>query len=59
MRCLGGAISSQMQRLLRGYRSGNEGEVMVPFSASIVPPQASGGGGGGVVIEAAGKTDWT
>ena len=34
-------MSSQTQRLLRGYRSGKEGEVTVPFSASIVPPQAS------------------
>ena len=37
----GGANISQMQFLLAGYRSGNEGDVMVPLEASIKPPQAS------------------
>ena len=30
-----------MQFLLAGYRSGNDGDVMVPLEASIKPPQAS------------------
>jgi len=33
-----------MQLLFPGYRSGNEGLVIVPFVASIIPPQASGNG---------------
>ena len=30
-----------MQFLLAGYKSGNDGEVIVPFDVSISPPQAS------------------
>ena len=30
-----------MQFLLAGYKSGKEGEVMVPLTASIKPPHAS------------------
>ena len=37
----GGAKTSQMQFLLAGYKSGKEGEVMVPLTASIRPPHAS------------------
>lgn len=37
----GGARISQMQFLLAGYRSGKDGDVMVPLEASIKPPQAS------------------
>jgi len=36
-----GAIISHMQLLFPGYRSGNEGLVIVPLVASIIPPQAS------------------
>lgn len=36
-----GAVISQMQFLLGGYRSGKEGLVRVPLLASIRPPQAS------------------
>ena len=37
----GGARISQMQFLLAGYKSGKDGELIVPFDASIMPPQAS------------------
>lgn len=38
---LWGAIISQMQFLLGGYKSGNEGLIIVPFVTSMTPPQAS------------------
>ena len=37
----GGASISQMQFLFAGYKSGNDGDVIVPFEVSIRPPQAS------------------
>ena len=37
----GGARISQMQFLFAGYRSGNDGDVIVPFEVSISPPHAS------------------
>ena len=37
----GGASTSQIQFLLAGYSSGKDGEVIVPLTASINPPQAS------------------
>ena len=30
-----------MQFLFAGYRSGNDGDVIVPFEVSISPPHAS------------------
>lgn len=36
-----GAIISHIQLLFPGYKSGNEGLVIVPLVASIIPPQAS------------------
>ena len=41
IRYCGGATISQMQFLFGGYRSGNEGLTIVPFSVSMTPPQAS------------------
>ena len=41
IRHCGGAKISQIQFLLAGYKSGNEGDVIVPFDVSISPPQAS------------------
>ena len=37
----GGATTSQMQFLFAGYKSGKEGDTMVPLEASVKPPQAS------------------
>lgn len=37
----GGAIISQMQFLFAGYKSGNDGDTIDPFDASMIPPQAS------------------
>ena len=37
----GGATTSQMQFLLAGYKSGNDGDTIVPLEASVRPPQAS------------------
>ena len=41
IRHCGGAKISQIQFLLAGYKSGNEGDVMVPLDVSISPPHAS------------------
>ena len=41
IRHCGGAKISQIQFLLAGYKSGNEGDVIVPFDVSISPPHAS------------------